>query len=258
MITLCLSLPLVLLIQGKLKTDFGWSGGPSLAWSCWEKNPEGRHQTPQKLSKRNQKIFFFVDFCFMFIWYFVYDFFCLLFFVCFLRFVLITLRKTTNTVHTVFLRFLFFCNILCCISIYIYFRDPRSIHEGNRATNSGIWILLPLSLKFIRLVLFIGSTKIVSHFLRNFVERDVFVCTLQRPLRDVCLDCQLSRCVRDRAHAHKRRHSAVAWSQKLANRQSKRRMAVWRSVKRKPSSKSTRTNCYRYIFFFPLFYIFII
>lgn len=87
-----LPLPLVLLIQGKLKTDFGWSGGPSLARSCWEKNPGGRHQTPQKLSKRNQKIVFF----FTFIWYFVYDFF-LLFFVCFSRFVFISLRKTTNT-----------------------------------------------------------------------------------------------------------------------------------------------------------------
>lgn len=32
----------------------------------------------------------------------------------------------------------------------------------------------------------------------------------------------------------------------------------WRSVEWKPSSKSTRTNCYRYIIIFSLFYIFII
>lgn len=105
-------------------------------------------------------------------------------------------------------------------------------------------------------MLFIGSTKIVSHFLRNFVEREVLFAP---PIggRSLCpplLGCrhQLSRFVRDRAHAHKRMHDTVAWSQK-AKRQSKR----WPMEKKKKLSisKSTRTNCYRYyIFIFLVFF----
>lgn len=62
-----------------------------------KKIPEGRHQAPQKLSKRNQKIVFFVDFFYVYMIFCLWFFFCLLFFVCFPRFVLISIRKTTIT-----------------------------------------------------------------------------------------------------------------------------------------------------------------
>lgn len=114
------------------------------------KNPEGRHQTPQKLSKRNQKIVFFLWIFFLCLYdilfmIFFFTIFCLLSSFCFDKY-----TKNYYYIHTVFLRFLCFCfAIVCVVFQYIFFfvflRGPRSIDAGSRATNSGIWISLPLS-----------------------------------------------------------------------------------------------------------------
>lgn len=150
-------------------------------------------------------------------------FFCLLFFVCFPRFVLISIRKTTNTYIQVFLRFLlfFFCSIVCVVFQYIFFSFSFSFAVRVQSTPAVALQILGYGfcfrfLKFIRLVLLIGSTKIVSHFLRNFVERDVFIGTLLHRWaiafqRLLCVTFCSEPCTPIQTRMH---DDSIAWSQK--------------------------------------------
>lgn len=106
MITLCLSLPLVLLIQGKLKTDFFSVG----AGAC--------HRAPQKLSIQNKRVDFF--WIFSRFYDILFTSFCLLslFGFCFL----ISIRKSTNTyIQYINVSICFHCFVGFMYAIFVFF-----------------------------------------------------------------------------------------------------------------------------------------
>lgn len=196
-------------------------------------------------------------------------FFCLLFFVCFPRFVLISIRKTTITyiqyfdVSFVFVLQFFFC----CISIY-FTRGP-CVQWTPATSRYKFWDMdfASAALSSIRLgVMFIGSTKIVSHFLRNFffVERDAFICTLHQ--RSGAFDfstatalCHVSfaidrPCTRtDTQQGCANEHDAVAWSRKQSRR---RPMAEGRNDRNYPVVKVYANKWLSLVYFCFLFYFF--
>lgn len=174
----------------EIKTDFGWSGIS--------------HRAPQKLSIRNKRVDFFsifsrfMIFC---LWFFVY-YFCLL---SLLEFS-ISIRKSTNTyiqyinvsiVSFVCLGFIYAIDFFCLFLFSVYFnitlfggasrsigadcdRALQILGYGFRFRHTHFLKFLVRLLNRLLYLLFIGSTKIVSHFLRNFVERNVLLAAASK------------------------------------------------------------------------------
>lgn len=147
---------------------------------------------------------------------FFFTIFCLLSSFCFDKY-----TKNYYYIHTVFLRFLRFCFAIVCVVFQYIFFFSFSFAVRVQSTPAAALQILGYGfrfrfLKFIRLVLFIGSTKIVSHFLRNFVERDVFICSLHRAsaFRRLLYSCHVLLAAR---HTHTNECTVPSRDRKMRN-----------------------------------------